>query len=252
MSPADQPLLPINALIASLPATDRESVMRSCEYVDLPFAETVYKPGDAIRHVYFPTTSYISLISPSGAAESIEVGMVGNEGMFGITLLLGVKTSPLMGLVQGDGVALRMTASRFKRAANDSAAFRQRLHRYMYVLTAQIAQTAACNRFHTLDARLARWLLMTQDRAQSSTFRLTHAFLAYMLGVRRVGITEAAGRLQAKRFIRYSHGQLTVLDRNGLEKSACACYDAHRKLYVAYLGNRKKSARTGSRRTGAK
>jgi Mn-dependent DtxR family transcriptional regulator len=161
--------------------------------------------------------------------------MVGNEGMFGITLLLGVKTSPLLGLVQGGGPALRMSASRFRKVANESAPFRQTLNRYLYVLTAQIAQTAACNRFHLLDQRMARWLLMSQDRAHSDTFRLTHQFLAYMLGVRRAGVTEAAGRLQAKGLIRYARGVLTVLDREELEASACSCYGALNATYRQHL-----------------
>jgi hypothetical protein len=163
--------------------------------------------------------------------------MVGNEGIFGITLLLGIKTSALLGLVQGGGPAFRMTGSRFVKLAGQSGPFRKVLDRYLYVLTAQIAQTAACSRFHLLDARMARWLLMTQDRAHKDTFRLTHHFLAFMLGVRRAGVTEAAGRLQAKRLISYSRGELTVLDRVGLEKVSCACYRALKTTYQQYLGN---------------
>jgi CRP-like cAMP-binding protein len=128
-----------------------------------------------------------------------------------------------------------MTASRFRLAVSESVPFRQTLNRYLYVLTSQLAQTAACNRYHLLDARLARWLLMTQDRAHSDSFRLTHEFLAYMLGVRRTGVTEAAGQLQAKGLIRYSRGELSVLDRAGLETVACACYMASTKMYAQHL-----------------
>jgi CRP-like cAMP-binding protein len=232
---ADLSPLPANGLIASLPRIDRDHVTGACEYAELTFGKHVYKPGDPIRHVYFPTNSYISLITPAGTSESLEVGMVGNEGMFGITLLLNVKTSPLLGLVQGGGAALRMSASRFTKVTNESRPFRQTLNRYLYVLTAQIAQTAACNRFHLLDARMARWLLMSQDRAHSDTFRLTHQFLAYMLGVRRAGVTEAAGRLQVKSLIRYVRGVLTVLDRKGLEAVSCSCYSALIATYEQHL-----------------
>ena len=215
-------------------------VASACEPAELTFGDSVCKPGDTIRHVYFPTNSYISLITPAGASESLEVGMVGNEGMFGITVLLDVKTSPLLGLVQGGGQALRMSAGRFGQVANEIAPFRKILNRYLYVLTAQLAQTAACNRFHSLDSRLARWLLMTRDRAFSDTFRLTHEFLAYMLGVRRAGVTEAAGRLQAKDLIRYGHGELTVVDRQGLEQVSCPCYGAVNATY--YAASQEKSA----------
>ena len=131
---------------------------------------------------------------------------------------------------------MRMTTNRFRRIIDDSAPFRRTLNRYLYVLTAQIAQTAACSRFHVLDARMARWLLMTQDRAHRDTFRLTHEFLAYMLGVRRAGVTEAAGRLQAQKLIRYSRGKLTVLNRRGLEKVSCPCYSILKTTYQQYLG----------------
>jgi len=237
VSKLGQQVPPANGLIGLLPANDREDAVRACEPVDLWMGEVVSKPGETIRHVYFPVDSYISLITPAGMSESLEVGMVGDEGMFGITLLLDVKASPLTGLVQGGGQALRMSASRFVRLAKASLSFRQTLNRYLYVLTAQLAQSAACNRFHQLDARMARWLLMTQDRAHSNTFRLTHQFLAYMLGVRRAGITEAAGRLQDKRLIQHRHGVLTVLNRVGLEAVSCPCYAASKDMYRQHLGN---------------
>ena len=244
MPKSAQPFLRVNTLIASLPRTDREYVSGACEYAELQFGEALCKPGDSIRHVYFPTDGYISLITPAGASESLEVGMVGNEGVFGITLLLDVKISALLGLVQGGGQALRMTASRFARVTNESAPFRQTLNRYLYVLTTQLAQNAACNRFHLLDARTARWLLMTHDRAHSDTFRLTHDFLAYMLGVRRAGVTEAAGHLQAQRLIRYVRGELTVLNRRGLEALSCPCYSMFKATYLQHLGKpRSKQAR---------
>lgn len=225
-----------NSLLDSLPRNARDIVGKSCSPAQVKSGEILCEPTERIQRVYFPTTAYISLIAPALGTESLEVGMVGSEGMFGITVLLDVKTSPLTGLVQGTGHALQMSTGRFSQLANDVAPFKKIVHRYLYVLTAQLAQTAACNRFHSLDSRLARWLLMTRDRAQSDTFRLTHKSLAYMLGVRRAGVTEAAGRLQAKKLIRYHHGEITVLDRHGLEASACSCYIAHNAVYQEHLG----------------
>lgn len=231
-----QPVALGNSLLDSLPRGARDLVARSCAPAQLEAGEILCKPANNIQRVYFPTTAHISLISPTGGSETLEVGMVGNEGMFGITVLLDVKTSPLTGLVQGAGQAWQMSARRFSRLANDVTPFRKVVNRYLYVLTAQIAQTAACNRFHSLDSRLARWLLMTRDRVQSDTFRLTHKSLAYMLGVRRAGVTEAAGRLQEKNLIRYHHGELTVLDRHGLEQNSCFCYAALNGIYEQQLG----------------
>jgi CRP-like cAMP-binding protein len=225
-----------NALLDSLPRGARDVVAKACATARLKAGDILCGPRDRIQRVYFPTTACISLIAPSGGPDTLEVGMVGNEGVFGITILLDVGTSPLTGLVHGDGHALQISAQRFSRLANDVAPFGKIAHRYLYVLTAQIAQTAACNRFHPLDSRLARWLLMTRDRARSDTFRMTHKALADMLGVRRAGVTEAAGRLQAKKLIRYRHGEVAVLDRHGLEQRACVCYKALNDIYDRHLG----------------
>src|SRR6266478_4420032 len=192
MSAASRTSRPINGLLAAFTQQDRQHVIDASEEVELEFGKVLCKAGEPIRHAYFPSTSYISLIAPSGASESVEVGLVGNEGVFGVTLLLDIKESALLALIQGGGTALRMSATRFRRTASERPAFLRVLHRYLYVLMAQLAQSAACNRFHTIDARMARWLLMTHDRAHSDTFRLTHEFLAYMLGVRRAGVTMAA------------------------------------------------------------
>src|SRR5256714_2420782 len=229
---------PTNLLIASLPTRDRDLVIDSCEAVHLVAGVSVCDAGETIRAVYFPTDTYISLIAPLGASESVEVGMVGSEGLFGATLTFGIKTSGVQALVQGEGPALRMTARRFSRVLQDSEAFKRSLNRYLYVLTMQLSQTAACGRFHTLDARMARWLLMTPDRAHKNTFELTHQFLAYMLGVRRASVTEIAGRLQNSGLVKYTRGRLTVLDRRALEKASCGCYAAMRACYRKYLGDR--------------
>lgn len=230
---------PVNAanyLLASLPPADRRLVTAACENVELPIGTELSRAGGAIPHVYFPTDSYISLITPSGSSETLEVGMVGSEGVFGITVLLGINKSALFGLVQGGGTALRMSATRFRQLAEKSVPFRRTLNRYLYVLTAGLAQTAACSRFHLLDARMGRWLLMSHDRAHRDTFRLTHEFLAYMLGVRRAGVSEAAGHLQKRGLIRYSRGELSIVDRAGLEAVSCPCYGILENAYREYLG----------------
>ena len=225
-----------NRLLAALPGADLEHVLASCESIDLIFADVLCVPGDPIRHVYFPTDSFISLVAPIDGYAGLEVGMIGNEGMFGIGLLLGVDVSPLHALVQGAGPALRMNAKRFHRELDDSPSLRSGLNRYLYVLISQLAQTAACTRFHVVEARLARWLLMTSDRARSDEFYLTQEFLSHMLGVRRVGVTKAAGSLQGRKLIGYSRGKITILDRSGLQTAACGCYLADKKTYHRILG----------------
>jgi len=227
-----------NGLLDRLSSADRAHVLRVGREVDLEFGKTISESDERIRFVYFPTTSYISLITPRGAAESLEVGLVGSEGVFGITLLLGIDTSPLKGLVQGGGKAIRVTAEQFRRAFAERRTFQRVTNAYLYVLMAQIAQTAACGRYHPLEARMARWLLMTHDRAGSETFRLTHEFLAHMLGVRRAGVTEAAGLFQKRNLIQYQRGVVRVLNRAGMEAACCACYDALNGLYEQHLGGR--------------
>jgi len=227
-----------NGLLARLSSADRAHLLKGGREVDLEFGETLSDSNERIRFVYFPTTSYISLITPKGASESLEVGLVGSEGVFGITLLLGVDTSPLKGLVQGEGKAIRVSVEHFRRAFSERRTFQRVANAYLYVLMAQIAQTAACGRYHPLEARMARWLLMTHDRAGSETFRLTHEFLAHMLGVRRAGVTEAAGVFQKRNLIQYQRGVVRVLNRAGVEAASCACYDALNGLYEQHLGGR--------------
>jgi len=224
-----------NRLFDALSRKDRTSILAACERVDLEFESTLCEPDSPIRHVYFPTTSYISLITPKQGVESLEVGLVGDEGAFGITLILGVDTSLLKGLVQGEGSALRMRAQDFRKAHGAGTSFARVMNAYMYVQVGQIAQSAACGRFHLLESRLARWILMTHDRAHADTFRITHTFLGRMLGVRRPGVTEAAGQLQKENLIRYRHGEMQVLNRSALERRACACYEIFNQLYSKNL-----------------
>lgn len=225
-----------NRLIERLPRKDRARLLSLCEPVHLVLSKVLSEPDTLVRHVYFPTGGFISLVAMIEGTPGVEVGMVGSEGMLGAELALGVVTAPLHSLVQGAGAAWRLDVATFRRELARSTALQRGLQRYLYVLAAQLATSAACLRFHLISPRLARWLLMTQDRAHSESFRVTQEFLAYMLGVRRVGITVAAGVLQRNGLIRYRRGDFTVLDRPGLEAVACSCYAAGRKSYADLLG----------------
>ncbi|MEP7056367.1 MAG: Crp/Fnr family transcriptional regulator [Caldimonas sp.] len=225
-----------NHLIALLPRRDRQRLLAVCEPVELVLAEVLCEAGKPTRHVYFPIDGFISLIALIDGKPSLEVGMVGREGMLGAQLALGVKKAPLKALVQGPGAAWRIGAAAFRSELSRSPALQLGLDRYLYVLMAQLAASAGCLRFHLIGPRLARWLLMSQDRADADSFRVTHEFLAYMLGVRRVGITSAAGTLQRSGLIEYHRGDLTVLDRSGLEAAACGCYAADQRTYAEVLG----------------
>jgi CRP-like cAMP-binding protein len=213
-----------NRILEGLPARDRRRLNRELEPVNLAFGRVLYEPGTAIRHVYFPLDCLVSLLTAVDRKRTLEVGLVGNEGMAGMPFILGVGISGVRALVQGEGHALRMAAGPFRTEFERSPALQQALYRYTYALMAQISQTAACNRFHEAEQRLARWLLMTRDRLGRDEFGLTQGFLAHMLGLRRAGVTEAASVLRRRGLIHYSRGNLRVVDAAGLARASCCCY----------------------------
>ena len=221
-----------NHLIELLPRRDRARLLAICQPAQLLLSEVLCESGATTRHVYFPTEGFISLITSLDQHAALEVGMVGREGMVGVQLALGVSTAPTRALVQGAGASWRIDSARFRVELSRSDALVRSMNRYLYVLMSQLATSAACLRFHQIGPRLARWLLMTHDRAHADTFAVTQEFLAYMLGVRRVGVTAAAGALQRDGLIGYRRGSVTVRDRHGLEAAACSCYASDRRTYA--------------------
>ena len=214
----------VNRLLATLPKNEYKRLLPALKTVKLVFGDILNEPGDTIRYVYFPNDSVISLISIVSTTASLEVGMVGNEGMSGLAVFMGVKSSSTRDVVQGSGSAMRMSSANLRQEANRLGGLHRLLHRYSHSLLTQVAQSSACNRFHLVDARLARWLLMTSDRMGKKEFSLTQGFLSTMLGVRREGVNKAAGALQESKLIGYSRGMITILNRRGLEATSCACY----------------------------
>ena len=220
-----------NRLLAALSRQDFRRLSPHLETVSLAFGEVLYQPGGRIRHVYFPLDSAISLLTVFSAAKAAEIGIVGNEGVVGASTALGIDVSYLRAVVQGAGSAIRIPSSRLQKACRLPGPWYRELFRSTQALMNQAAQTAACNRFHKVEARLARWLLATRDRVHSNHFKLTHEFLSQMLGVRRVGVTEAAASLQKRRLIAYSRGNIQLLNPAGLEACACECYGTVREMY---------------------
>jgi CRP-like cAMP-binding protein len=215
-----------NRLLAALPGPARRELIPHCEPVELARGDVLCEQGERIRHVYFPTGALISLIRSTEGSRRLELGVVAAEGMVGVSLMFGANTALLRALVQGAGSALRLDAAQFSHQLGRIPALGKVTGRYSCVLMSQIAQMAACARFHVVEARLARSLLMTRDRAGSDEFHLTHEFIAYLLGVRRVGVTCAAHSLQKRKLIRYRRGKITILDVPGLEEVSCGCYAA--------------------------
>ena len=213
-----------NSLLAALPRKDCQRLLARLEPVTLTFGEVLYEPGKPIQHVYFPTDALVSLLTVVDGHMALEIGLVGREGMLGIPIALGTNDSPVRALVQGTGTALRMKSAHFLSEFRRSVPLQREIHRYIHERIVQITQTAACNRFHLVEARLARWLLMTRDRMRSDHFRLTQELLGSMLGVLRVAVTKAAGALQQRKLISYRRGNISILDGQRLEATACRCY----------------------------
>lgn len=228
-----------NHLILQLPRATRKKFLGLCEPFDLLRSTDLSPPGQVLSHAYFPRTGFISLVIAMDSHPPLEVSMVGREAMLGAELVLGPARTPWRALVQGEGASWRIGSVALREACDAMPELRQLLQRMVTVHLHQQALAAACERFHTIGPRLARWLLMSHDRARSDRFHVTQEFIALMLGVRRVGVTVAAGALQQRGLIAYHRGELTVLDRAALEAEACSCYAADKRLYADVMGDHK-------------
>tara|TARA_R110000737_G_scaffold349874_1_gene387202 strand:- start:829 stop:1569 length:741 start_codon:yes stop_codon:yes gene_type:complete len=224
-----------NHLLSYLPNLERQLILEVCTPVELVLGETLYIAGETIKYVYFPLTSFISLVVNVSEKQFLQTGLIGNEGMLGATLALGNLKAPMKSIVQASGSALRMDARRFQQRVNSNLVVRKLIHNYLFVLVQQLAQTGVCNNFHLVKQRLAKLLLMVQDRTYSEHLQLTHQFLAKMLGVRRSAVTIAAGYLQQQGIISYNRGQINILSRLGLENLSCQCYLATVNAYQTTL-----------------
>jgi CRP-like cAMP-binding protein len=229
--------VPVNRLLASLPRKDYLRLLPDLEEIPLIFESILYDAGGLILDVYFPTSGIVSLLAAVDDRATLEVGLVGSEGMVGLPLFMEANRSGNRAVVQGAGSALKMKAKPFQKECNNGGSLDRMLRRYSHSLLVQISQTAVCNRFHPIDKRLARWLLMTSDRLGAAEFAITQEFLSNMLGVRREGVNKAAGILQDQGLISYSRGALTILNRSRLEKIACKCYRIIKGEYNAVLSD---------------
>ena len=223
---------PANRLLAALPAKEYKRLLPKLEKFSLTDTKTIYELGDTIRHVYFPNSGTVSLLSTVEERSQLEVSTIGNEGFIGLPVTLGVKTSSNRVLVQGAGVAMRMKTKDFLKECKNGGLLPRVLQRYTHSLLTQISHSASCNRFHSILARLSRWLLMNSDRMASDDFRITQKSLSDMLGVRREGISKSATKLQQKRLISYSRGKISILNRAGLKTVACKCYSIIKEEYA--------------------
>jgi CRP-like cAMP-binding protein len=233
--PADVPALR-NRLLRALPPGELGELWPKLEPVELEMRQILQHPEEPQSAAYFIETGWMSMLAYMEDGDAAEVGLVGNEGMLGLQLLLDDELDDLEGMVQGPGTALRLSAAAFHEALERLPDFRRLLHRYALVQHGQVARTAACNGRHDIPQRLARWLLMAHDRAESDTYPMTHEFLSMMLGVRRAGISVAAGTLQKAGLIRYTAGKITIADRPGLENASCECYGVTRRATDRLFG----------------
>ena len=224
-----------NNLISALPNSVYQDILSRCDTVELTFGDILYEAEQPFQFVYFPTSGFISLLTTLDGCEPLEMGLIGDEGMFGASLVFNIDITTMQTVVQGSGKALSLAVPQFRELLHKHPVLNGRLSRYQFVLMEQLVQSAACTYFHAIDARLARWLLMSHDRAHTDTLQLTHMFLARMLGVRRSGVTIAAGQLQEKALIDYRRGHIHVLNRKGLEAESCQCYKKMLNIYSRYL-----------------
>lgn len=229
--------LPTNQLLSFLSDPQHQWFIDHSVAIEMNFGETLNFADEPIKYVYFPITGFISQLAVIKEEQSVEMGLIGSEGMLGATLALGNKYAPMTSMVQGDGSALRMNAGLFCERLISSQPLTKLIQEYLYVGIQQLAQTGACNSFHEVQQRLSRWILMTDDRTHSGSLQLTHEFLAKMLGVRRSAVTIAAGSLQQQGLISYSRGHIKVLSRSGLEKVVCRCYFAALNSYQRNLNS---------------
>lgn len=220
-----------NLLIEYLPINVRNKLLKRCTLVDWTFGDTVYKVDQVYEHVYFPVTGAISLLTLVDDRHPLEMGLVGNEGMLGVSRVLGIDYASMQSIVQGSGTALSMTAEQFQLSLQDCSGLSSLLMRYIHVLNKQLVLAGACLHFHEIEARLSRLLLTTQDRSHRDDFYLTHVFLARMLGVRRSGVSIAAESLKNRHLIEYARGNIKILDRKGLEAVSCQCYQGMNRFY---------------------
>ncbi len=225
----------MNHLLESLPKEDYERLLPELEECPLALAQIIFAPDREMRYVYFPLDSIISMIYVLADGSSAEIAVIGREGMAGISLFMGGETTPSEAIVQHAGRCLRMNASILKREFSRGGMLQQVLLHYTQALITQMSQTAVCNRHHTVDQQLCRWLLLSIDRLPSNELRMTQELIANMLGVRREGVTRAAGMLQDAGLIEYRHGHITVIDRAGLEQRVCECYAVVQKAYERLL-----------------
>lgn len=225
MSEETKPDIPAdNRLLAALPSGEYQELLSKFERIPLNYGENIYEVGDSIRYVYFPSSGIISLLAAVEDSSTLEVGIVGREGVVGLSLFLGVKTSNNRAIVQGAGTALRATAADFLAECEKNGSLTLILRRFTHSLLTQVSQSAVCYRFHPIEARLARWLLMTSDRMETNEFQITQEFLSNMLGVRREAVNKAAVFLQQQHLISYRRGNISIISRMDLEKAACRCY----------------------------
>jgi len=222
---------PANRLLAALPAKEYEHLLPNLEEFSLAYAETLYEQGEAIRYIYFPNSGMISLLTHAAEGEVLEVGVVGNEGMIGLPVFLGVETSRNQVIVQGDGAALRIKTEDFIKECGRGVSLPKLLRRYTHALITQVSQTVACNRFHLIEERLMCWLLLMHDRMQTDKFKITQDFLSKMLGVRREAVSKSAANLQQRKLIEYSRGIVSIINRAALEAAACNCYSVVKAEY---------------------